>query len=313
MAARVAAQRKSPVWAGIAVSNPDKLMYPAAGFTKADVVAYYVAVAPYMLPHLRGRPVTLKRYPDGVGGKFFYEKDAPAHTPAWVKRFPVPRQRGGPDIQYIVIEDVRTLAWCANLASLEIHPFLHRVPALDVPTAVVFDLDPGPRTDVVTCAEVGFLLKGLLDRLELQAFPKVSGSKGIQVYVPLNTAVTYAESQPFARTVAEWLEREHPRLITADMAKSRRSGRVFIDWSQNAPHKTTVAVYSLRAKRERPFVSMPVTWEELRRAIRAGDGRRLYFEPRAARARLARHGDRYRPVLTLEQALPRQFTSRLAG
>lgn len=253
--------------ASTVISNPDKLMFPAAGFTKADVVAYYLEAAPYLLPHLKGRPVTLKRYPDGVGGKFFYEKDAPSFTPAWVKRF----------------------------------------------HSVVFDLDPGPGTDVLTCADVAFLLKDVLDRLSLQAFAKVSGSKGIQVHVPLNTAITYAVTQPFARTVAEFLARDHPRLVTAGMAKSERSGRVFIDWSQNAQDKTTVAAYSLRAKRARPFVSMPVTWEELREAAKARNPQRLDFEPKAALARLARLGDLYRPVLTLKQGLPAQFTSGIAA
>lgn len=296
--------------AGVALSNPDKQMFPAAGFTKADVVGYYVQAAQYLLPHLQGRPVTLKRYPDGVGRQFFYEKNAPSFTPAWIRRFPVARRGGGPDIRYIVIEDARTLAWCANMASLELHPFLHRVPAIDVPTSVVFDLDPGPGTDVLTCAEVAFLLKDVFDRLSLRAFTKVSGSKGIQIHVPLNTATTYAVTQPFARSVAELLAREHPRLVTAGMAKSERHRRVFIDWSQNAQHKTTVAVYSLRAKRERPLVSMPVPWEELQAAASARDPERLYFEPKAALARLARRGDLYRPVLTLEQALPVRFTSQ---
>jgi bifunctional non-homologous end joining protein LigD len=295
--------------ASVALSNPDKPMFPAARVTKRDVVDYYSKVARHIVPHLRRRPVTLKRYPGGVDGRFFYEKNAPSFTPSWVTRAPVPRSRGGAPIQYVVIDDTRTLLWCANLAALELHPFLHTAAAIDVPTSVVFDLDPGPGTDVLTCASVAFLLKALFDRLALQAFPKVSGSRGIQVYVPLNTAVTYAVTQPFARTVAEWLEREHPRLVTAEMARSEREGRIFIDWSQNAQHKTTVAVYSLRAKRERPFVSMPVTWAELRAASAARDPARLFFEPKAAVARLARLGDLFRPVLELRQRLPANVTT----
>jgi bifunctional non-homologous end joining protein LigD len=254
--------------------------------------------------------VTLKRYPTGVAGKFFYEKNAPAFTPAWVTRASVPRARGGTAIRYVVVDDVRTLAWCANLNAVELHPFLHRAPALDVPTAVVFDLDPGPGTDVLTCAEIAFLLKDVFDRLGLRAFPKVSGSRGLQLYVPLNTPVTYDVTEPFARTVAEWLEREHPRRVTSEMAKRERAGRVFIDWSQNAQHKTTVAVYSLRAKRERPFVSLPVTWDELRKATIARDADRLFFEPKAALARLAKVGDLFRPVLTLKQRLSGELTSQ---
>jgi bifunctional non-homologous end joining protein LigD len=298
--------------ASVAISNPDKPMFPAAGFTKRDVVDYYSKVARYILPHVRRRPVTLKRYPVGVGDRFFYEKNAPSFTPSWVTRAPVPRSRGGAPIQYVVIDDRRTLLWCANLAALELHPFLHTVPAIDVPTSVVFDLDPGPGTDVLTCAAVAFLLKALFDRLVLQAFPKVSGSRGIQVYVPLNTRVTYAVTQSFARTVAEGLEREHPRLVTAEMAKSEREGRIFIDWSQNAQHKTTVAVYSLRAKRDRPYVSMPVTWRELRAAATARDPARLSFEPKAALSRLARLGDLFRPVLKLRQRLPADVLAGIA-
>jgi bifunctional non-homologous end joining protein LigD len=293
--------------ANITVTNPDKLMYPAAGVTKAAVVDYYARIAPVLLPHLRQRPVTMKRFPDGVTGPFFYEKDAPSFTPSWVTTFPVPRSRGGRDIQYIVVNDARTLAWCANLASLELHPFLHRVPSIDRPTSVVFDLDPGPGTDVLTCGRVAMLLKQLFVRLGLKCFVKVSGSKGLQVYLPLNTRTSYATTQPFARTVAEWLESEHPALIVSDMAKSRRTGKVFIDWSQNADHKTTVSVYSLRAKQSHPFVSLPVSWPELEGAISARDARALAFSPDATHERLAAHGDLFAPVLRLKQEVPTSF------
>src|ERR1051325_901762 len=234
-----------------AVSNPDKILYPAGKFIKADVAEYYQQVARWLLPHFKNRPVTLKRYPNGVYGEAFYEKDAPGFTPEWVKVFPVPRREGGPDIGYILINDARTLGWTANIAALELHPFLHRVPQIDRPTHVVFDLDPGDDTDIRQCAEVAFLLRDVLARLRLKAFPKVSGSKGIQIYLPLNIAVSYSVTQPFARTVAELLEREHSDLVVSDMAKDLRRGKVFIDWSQNADHKTTVAVYSSRAKRPR--------------------------------------------------------------
>ena len=261
-------------------------------------------MAPYLLPHLKGRPVTLKRYPDGTRGPFFYEKDAPTFTPDWVTTFPVPRRAGGPDIDYIVIDDVATLAWCATLANLEIHPFLHRVPRIDRPTAVVFDLDPGEGMDVLSCAEVALLLRQALASVDLQAFPKVSGSKGLQLHVPLNTSVTYEQTGRFALTTAQVLERAHPRLIVTDMAKSRRVRRVLIDWSQNADYKTTVAVYSLRAKRDDPFVSFPVSWEALESAVASRNARSLDVDPAAALRRLAETGDTYQPVLRLQQRLP---------
>ena len=288
-------------------------MYPVAGFTKADVARYYAAMASVMVPHLRGRPVTLKRYPDGVGRPFFYEKDAPTFMPAWVHTAPVPRARGGPAIRYVVIDDTRTLVWCAGIASLELHPFLHRARRLDAPTMVVFDLDPGEGADVLTAARVAFLLRDLMDQLRLQCFPKVSGSKGVQVYLPLNTPVTYETTQRFARAVADFLAQRHPELVVADMDKALRVGKVLIDWSQNATHKTTVAVYSLRAKRPSPFVSMPVAWEELARAVDRRDPAALDFPPDAVQDRVRAHGDLFRPVLTLEQRLPRRFAATLSG
>src|SRR6266513_1084843 len=257
------APRARPATNDARISNPGKILYPAAKFIKADAVDYYRKVATFLLPHFRNRPVTLKRYPDGVHGEAFYEKDAPGFTPDWVNTFPVPRREGGPDINYILIDDVATLTWAANMATLELHPFLHRVPKIQQPTHVVFDLDPGEGANIFNCAEVAFLLRDVLGKLRLRAFAKVSGSKGIQVYVPLNTEATYAATQPFACAMAELLEREHGDLVVSEMAKNLRVGKVFIDWSQNADHKTTIGVYSLRAKRPRPYVSMPVKWSEL--------------------------------------------------
>ncbi|MFN2623439.1 MAG: non-homologous end-joining DNA ligase [Chthoniobacterales bacterium] len=289
----------------LSISNPDKVFYNAGKFTKLDVINYYLRVAPFLLPHFKNRPVTLKRYPNGIHGDVFYEKDAPSVTPAWVKTFPVPRREGGPDINYIVINDRPTLAWAASIAALELHPFLHRVAHLDRPTHAVFDLDPGEGAGLGECIEVVFLLRDVLTKLRLKSFPKVSGSKGIQLYVPLNTPVSYSATQLFAKTTAELLEREHPKLVVADMAKNLRRNKVFIDWSQNADHKTTVGVYSLRAKRDRPFISMPVKWSELEKAkIDA-----LYFEPAAALKRLKKFGDLFAPVLKLKQKLPPQFAS----
>jgi bifunctional non-homologous end joining protein LigD len=281
-----------------------KVLYPAAKFTKADVIDYYVRVAPYLLPHLQNRPVTLKRYPDGVNGEAFWEKDAPSFTPDWVATFPVPRRAGGPDINYILIQNTATLAWAANAAALELHPFLHRVPDLASPTSVVFDLDPGEGADIRQCIEVALEIKTVVEQLGLRLCPKVSGSKGIQLYVPLNGPSGYEITQPFARSVAQLIERIHPKLAVSDMPKEKRVGKVFIDWSQNSDFKTTVGVYSLRAKQRRPFVSMPVTWDELSEAIKRKKFDHLYFEPKAALSRLEEVGDLFADVLQLQQSIP---------
>jgi bifunctional non-homologous end joining protein LigD len=289
----------------VLVSNPDKVLYPAGKFTKAAVVEYYRRVAPFLLPHFRDRPVTLKRYPNGAFGEAFYEKDAPGFTPRWVKTFPVPRREGGPGINYILINDIATLAWCANIAALELHPFLHRVPRIETPTHVVFDLDPGEGADLRNCIEVAFLLRDVLTKLRLKSFVKVSGSKGLQLYVPLNTATSYDATRLFAHTLAQLLERDHRELVVSDMSRNLRQGKVFIDWSQNADHKTTVGVYSLRAKRERPFISMPVKWDELKKK-RANH---LFFEPKEALNRLEKLGDLFAPVLKLKQKIPAEFAA----
>jgi bifunctional non-homologous end joining protein LigD len=220
----------------VPISNPTKALYPS-GYTKSHIIDYYIQVAPFILPHLRDRPVTMKRYPDGVRGEYFYEKNAPTFTPPWVQTFTVVRKSGG-QIRYILLSDGGTLAWAANLANLEIHPFLHQVPALQRPTSIVFDLDPGEGADVLTCGQVALWLKEVLDRLGLHSCAKVSGSKGMQVYVPLNTAVTYEETQPFTNTMAQSLEQEHPRQVVSNMSKALRTGKVLIDWSQNHEKKT---------------------------------------------------------------------------
>ena len=288
----------------VALTNVDKVLFPS-GFTKGQVIDFYVRISDYLLPHLKDRPITLKRYPDGVGYAHFYEKDAPRYTPDWIRTYNVPRRSGEAVIRYIVISDLPTLVWCANTANLELHPFLHKAPHIDRPTAVAFDLDPGEGTDVLTCATVAFWLKEAFDAYGLESFPKVSGSKGMQVYVPLNTAVTYEQTQPFARGLAQRLEREHPEVVISEMAKAKRAGKVFIDWSQNSDFKTTVSVYSLRAKRSEPYVSMPVTWDELGRAMRRRDIVSLTFDPEAALARAAKRGDLWAEVLTRKQKLPR--------
>lgn len=293
------------------VRYPERVIYPIVGFTKRDVIEYYRRIAPFLIPHLKNRPVTLKRYPDQAQGEFFYEKDAPAFTPKWVKTYAVWRRSGESQIHYVVINDARTLEWAASVGTLEIHPFLARTgvgdSGFEAPTQVVFDLDPGEGADILRCARVAFLLRDLLQRLELQSFAKVSGSKGLQVYVPLNTAASYAATQPFARSVAEMLEKENPREITAAMEKSQRKSKVFIDWSQNADYKTTVSVYSLRAKRRHPYVSAPVAWEELEQAVDDKDPATLFFLPDAAVERATKQGDLFAPLESLKQVLPEAF------
>lgn len=292
--------------AKVEFSNLKKLYFPS-GYTKGEMIRYYIEVAPYILPHLKDRPVTLIRFPDGVKGESFYEKNAPDHRPDWVKTFEVPRREKDSFTNYILINDAETLAWCANLGAIELHPFLHRVPKLEKPTHVAFDLDPGEGSDIFNCAEVAFLLKEIFDKLGLESFPKVSGSKGIQIYVPLNTEATYAATSAFAKTVAELLTQQHPELVVSQMAKVLRKGRVMIDWSQNSGSKTTVCVYSMRGKHDEPFISMPITWAELKSAAKKKNRDALFFTPDEALARLKKKGDLFAPVLKLKQRLPKEF------
>jgi bifunctional non-homologous end joining protein LigD len=289
------------------LSNVDKVLYPETGFTKGQVIDFYSRVAPYILPHIKNRPITLKRYPNGVRGKHFYEKNAPSFTPAWIRTYRIQRSSSESMINYILINDLPTLVWSANLANLEIHPFLAKAPEIRIPTMVVFDLDPGEGASLVQSCEVAFILRELLDRLALESLLKVSGSKGIHVHVPLNTNVTYEMTQAFAQSVAQYLASEHPKSIVSEMAKHKRKGKVFIDWSQNSEHKSTVAVYSLRAKAERPFVAMPVSWRELETALAKNDASKLFFEPEAALKRLEKIGDLFAPSLRLKQTLPKPF------
>jgi bifunctional non-homologous end joining protein LigD len=287
----------------VTVTNLDKVLYPS-GFTKAQVIDYYIRIAPWLLPHFASRPVTLHRFPEGTKGQSFYEKDAPKFTPAWVHTTDVPRLHGGKPIRYICVDNLPTLVWCANIASLELHPFLHRAKHLDRPDAMVFDLDPGEGATLVTCAEVALALKSLLEANGLQSFPKVSGSKGLQLYVPLNRAATYAKTRAFAQSAAIALARRSPELAVSDMAKHLRAGKVFIDWSQNSDFKTTAGVYSLRAKADEPLVSMPVTWDELADLRTKRDIARLRFTPEKALKRAVETGDLFAPLLTLKQSLP---------
>jgi bifunctional non-homologous end joining protein LigD len=297
----------------LAISNTEKIFFPMTGFTKGEVIAFYLAIAETILPHLRHRPLTLKRYPDGVTGKHFYEKNAPVHTPSWVKRFAVPRSEGGSEIKYVLCNDRATLMWVTNLADIEKHVLLACAPALHKPTSLVFDLDPGEPADIIDCGRVALHLKKLFDSLDLQSFVKVSGSKGLHLAVPLNSEVTYEMTQPFAKAFAELVAQQLPDQVVSEMSKTLRRGKVLIDWSQNSDFKTTVCVYAMRAKLEQPFVSMPVTWDELADAIKRRNTRRLFFTPAAAVKRIERIGDLFAPVLTLKQELPSAFTEALAS
>jgi len=285
------------------LSNLDKVLYPAAGFTKGQVIDYYVRIAPVLIPHLEGRPLTMKRYPEGVDGMFFYEKNCPKHRPEWVQTAKVWSHGRNDYMQYCLMQDIPTLVWAANLADLELHTSLSRAEKIDQPTMMVFDLDPGPPADIVLCCRVACWLRDIFDRFDLKAFPKTSGSKGLQVYVPLNTPIGYDQTKGFSRALAGLLEQEHPDLVVSDMKKSLRTGKVFVDWSQNDEHKTTVNVYSLRAK-ERPTVSTPVTWDEVEKCLKKEDARLLVFESSQVLARAQRMGDLFLPVLKLKQRLP---------
>jgi len=286
----------------VPVSHLDKVFYPKTGFTKGQVIDYYIRVSPVLLPHLKDRPLTLKRYPDGVEGGFFYEKRCPPYRPKWVQTAPVWSERTNTEIHYCLANDLPSIVWAANLGDLELHTVLARAKAIDRPTMIVFDLDPGPPAQILQCAQVGLWLKEKLDGMKLESFPKTSGSKGLQVYVPLNTPTTYNVTKPFAQALAQSLEREHPELIVSRMEKRLRAGKVLVDWSQNDHHKTTVCAYSLRAK-ERPMVSMPVEWEEVKAALKKNDASRLEFDSEAALKRVAVKGDLFESVLKLKQKL----------
>ena len=287
----------------LSLSNLTKVMYPRSGFTKGQVVDYYTRIAPAVLPHLRGHPLTLKRYPDGVEGEYFYEKNCPRHRPDWVPTTPV--RLSSKTVDFCLAEDLPTLVWLAQIGDLELHTSLAKAADVRRPTILAFDLDPGPPATIVECARVALDLRAIFDHLGMQAFAKTSGSKGMQVYVPLNVPdVTYDDTKPFAQGLAQLLERRHPDLVVSDMKKALRTGKVLVDWSQNDEHKTTVSVYSLRA-RERPTVSTPLRWEEVEAVTRSEDPDDLVFTSDDVLARVAEHGDLFAPVAVLEQPLPR--------
>ncbi len=288
----------------LSLTNLDKVLYPVAGFTKGQVIDYYARIAPVLVPHLAGRPLTLKRYPGGVEQEYFFEKNATKHRPDWVKTAPIWSERNGHDINYLLANDLPTLVWIANLAGLELHPSLSLAKDIERPTMMVFDLDPGPPADIVQCCQVGLWLREIFEHFGLQSFPKTSGSKGLQIYVPLNTPTSYDQTKPFAHALARLLENDHRSLVVSDMKKELRVGKVLVDWSQNDEHKTTIGVYSLRA-RERPTVSTPVKWEEVELALKKKDVDLLVFDAGQVLKRVEKMGDLFAPVISLKQKLPK--------
>ncbi len=296
MAERVEARVAGRV---LSLSNLDKVLYPATGFTKAEVIDYYARVAEVMVPHIGDRGVTLRRFPDGVEASGFFEKRCPSHRPSWLEAAPGPGDRGGP-IGYCLLAETAALVWAANMAALEVHAPMARADDVDTPTMVVFDLDPGKPATIVECCQVAGEIRDLLSDVGLESWAKTSGSKGLQVYVPLNRTHTHDHASSFALAVAQLLEQRDPRGVTSVMAKAARPGKVFIDWSQNSRHKTTIAPYSLRARPE-PTVSTPVSWDEV---DDAAGGEPLTFTAPMVLSRIDEHGDLFEPVLTLEQELP---------
>jgi bifunctional non-homologous end joining protein LigD len=288
------------------LTNLDKVLYPKAGFTKGEVVDYYARIAPAMIPHLRGRAVTLRRFPEGVDDldAAFFEKRCPKHRPKWVKTARVEAGPHAGKIDFCVCDSLPTLIWMAQLAAIELHPSLSLSRAPKRPTVLAFDLDPGPPADVVDCCRVGLRLREVLAHLDLECFAKTSGSKGMQLYVPLNGKTSYEETRPFGQALAQLMAKQTPDEVLAKMGKKTdRSGKVLIDWYQNNQRKTTISVYSLRA-REHPTCSTPVTWEEVEAVADSGDASPLVFEADAVVERVERHGDLFAPVLELEQELP---------
>jgi bifunctional non-homologous end joining protein LigD len=285
------------------LTNLDKALYPKAGFSKSEVVDYYARVAEAIVPHLAGRALTLRRFPEGVDDHdaAFFEKRCPKHRPKWVKTTPVHASTG--NIDFCVCNDRPTLIWMAQLAAIELHPSLSLARAPTRPTVLAFDLDPGPPADIVDCCRVALRLRDLFGHFEVECFPKTSGSKGLQVYVPLNRKIHYTTTKPFAKAIAQLLEKQTPDRVVSKMKKADRTNKVFVDWSQNHERKTTIAVYSLRA-RERPTVSTPVSWEEVEAVADGGDGSTLIFEAGHVLERIEDKGDLFASVLELEQALP---------
>ncbi len=286
----------------VRLTNLDKVLYPS-GFTKAEVIDYHVRVAPVAVQHLAGRCITFRRFPNGTDQDSFFEKRCNAHRPEWVPVALGPGDRRG-GIEYCRVEDTATMAWAANLAALELHAPMALAADLDTPRILVFDYDPGPKTSIVECCQVAIATQAVLDAVGLRGWCKTSGSKGLQMYVPLNAAhggPTHQGAADFALAVGQVLERQLDGKVTTVMAKVERPGKIFVDWGQNALHKTTIAPYSLRA-RDRPTVSTPVTWDEVDDC--AGGRAPLVFEAGDVLQRIEQHGDLFADVLVVEQELP---------
>jgi bifunctional non-homologous end joining protein LigD len=291
----------------LAVSNLNKVLYPKAGFTKGELIDYYIRIAPVLLPHLKDRPLTMKRYPDGVDKPFFYEKNCPSHRPPWVKTAKVWSEGNQREMQYCLVQDLPTLVWAANLADIELHTSLAHKKNVARPSLMVFDLDPGAPADIVQCCQVGLWLRDLLTTMKLKSWAKTSGSKGLQIYVPLNTPATFDQTKDLSRRLAEHLERAYPKVVVSKMSKALRTGKIFVDWSQNDEHKTTINVYSLRAKEE-PTVSTPVTWEEVTKTLKKKDATLLIFRCDQVLKRVQKLGDLFKPILSLKQKPPKKWS-----
>ena len=285
------------------LSNLEKVLYPEVGFTKGQVIEYYLKMSSVIVPQVKNRPLTLKRYPNGVDGMMFYEKRCPPHAPPWIKTVTVTSSREGGKLNYCVIDNAASLVWVANLASLELHTLLFRGENLYRPTWMVFDFDPGPPAGVLECIPIAIRVRDTLQKLGLTSFIKTSGGKGLHMVVPLNTVVTFEQTKGFSNAIARMMERDDPEHVTSNMKKDLRKGKIFIDWSQNDEHKTTVAVYSLRARNE-PTVSTPVEWAELTTALKKKDPDRLKFLAPDVIKRVDKIGDLFEPVLKLKQKLP---------
>jgi bifunctional non-homologous end joining protein LigD len=284
------------------IRNLDRVVFPRAGTTKGHLLDYYVRIADTMLPHLRDRLLHLHRYPEGVEGPRFWQKACPEHRPEWVPTAPVWSRDKHANIDYCVVNELAALLWAVNLGSIELHTSLHLRQDLHRPTVIAFDLDPGEGTGLLECCEVALRLRDLFASLELRSFVKTSGSKGLQVYVPLNEQVSYAQTKPVSRTIAELLEAETPDAVVSAMARKLRTGRVLVDWSQNTEHKSMVCAYSVRAKR-RPTISTPLAWREVEEALDRADPGLLSFEMGDVLERVDRHGDLFEGVLTIRQRL----------
>ena len=286
----------------LSLSNLEKDLYPSYGFTKAHILEYYRRMAKFILPHLKDRALTLKRYPEGVDKDFFFEKRCPSHRPDWVETAEV-RHNEEP-MTVCLVNDLETLIWVENLASIELHVPLARAESPETPDSMVFDLDPGDQADILDCARVALILRDLLSGLKLTSYVKTSGRKGLHLYAPLNRKeITFEDTKKFSKAVAEIMQKNYPDLVTAKMAKENRKGKVFINWAQNDPKKTMICVYSLRA-REKPVVSFPLSWEELEDLAGQNNPGKLDITHSEAVSRAEKNGDLFQEVIEKKQRLP---------